>query len=69
MNSVRSNNVSLKYQRFAPSGFKDIDIILLSLWQRLNSFKKFEKNSLQKSEFKIYFLKLVLNRFKCCLIC
>ena len=24
MNSVRSNNVSLKYQRFEPSGCKDI---------------------------------------------
>ena len=27
MNSVRSNNLSLKYQRFTPSGCKDIGII------------------------------------------
>ena len=26
MNSVRSNNMSLKYQRFITSGFKDIVI-------------------------------------------
>ena len=26
MNSVLSNNLSLKYQRFKPSGFKDIEI-------------------------------------------
>ena len=39
MNSVRLNNLSLKYQRFTSSGFKDIGIIKLSLRQRLNSFK------------------------------
>ena len=27
MHSVRSNNVSLKYQRFATLGFKDIGIL------------------------------------------
>ena len=26
INSVLSNNLSLKYQRFKPSGFKDIEI-------------------------------------------
>ena len=26
MNSVESNNLSLKYQKFTPSGFKDLDI-------------------------------------------
>ena len=40
MNSVRSNNLSLKYQRFTitSSGSKDIGVRKLSLWQRLNSF-------------------------------
>ena len=27
MNSVRSNNISLKYQRFTTLGFKDLGII------------------------------------------
>ena len=31
MQSVRSYNLSLKYQRFAPAGFKDIVIINLDL--------------------------------------
>ena len=38
MNSVRSNNLSLKYKRFTPSGCKVIEIRNLSLWQRLNFF-------------------------------
>ena len=42
MISVRSNNLSLKYQRFKPLGSKDyifrIRLEHLSLWQRLNSF-------------------------------
>ena len=38
MNSVRSNNLSFKYQRLTSSVCKDIRIINLSLWQRLNSF-------------------------------
>ena len=38
MNSVRSNIISLKYQRFTPKGCNDIEIKMLNLWQRLNSF-------------------------------
>jgi len=38
INSVRSNNQSLKYLRFTVSGFKDIGIRKFSLLQRLNSF-------------------------------
>ena len=38
MNSVRSNNLFLKHQRFTPSGCKDIGIKNLSLWQKLNFF-------------------------------
>ena len=34
MNSVRSNNLSLKYQRFTPQGCKDIGIRKFE-WQRL----------------------------------
>ena len=37
MNSIRSNNVSLKYQSFTPSGLKHI--VNLSLWQKLISFR------------------------------
>ena len=40
MNSVRSNNRCLKYQRFTSSGSKDIGVRKLSLWQRLNSVVK-----------------------------
>ena len=38
MNAVRSNNVSLKYQRFTSSGCKDIRITKIEFVQRLNSF-------------------------------
>ena len=31
-NSVGSNNLSLKYQRFTPSGCKDIEITKFNLW-------------------------------------
>ena len=41
MNSVRSDNPSLKYQRFIPSGCNYIGIENLSLWQRLNFFLSF----------------------------
>ena len=34
INSVRSNNLSLKYQRFTPTGCREN----LRLWQKLNSF-------------------------------
>ena len=37
-NVVRSNDLSLKYRRFTPSGCKDLGLELVSLWQRLNSF-------------------------------
>ena len=30
LNSVKSNNLSLKYQRFTPSGYKDIKIKKIS---------------------------------------
>ena len=40
INSVRSNNVSLKYQNSIPLGYKDIRFKSLSLWQRLKSFLK-----------------------------
>jgi len=40
MNAVRSNNVSLKYQRFTSSGCEDIRITKIDLWQRLNSFNR-----------------------------
>ena len=36
MNSVRSNNLSFKYQRFTPSDCKN-GLENLSLWQSLNS--------------------------------
>ena len=36
---VISENLSLKYQRFTPSGWKDIGINKCSLLQRLNSFE------------------------------
>ena len=46
MNSDRSNNQSLKYQRFTPSGFKDIGIGKLGfvaktqfLWGKLNKVR------------------------------
>ena len=32
------NNLSLDYQRFTPTGCKDIVVKNLSLWQKLNSF-------------------------------
>ena len=39
LNSVRSNYLSLKYQRFTPSGWKGIaGYECLSLWKRLNFF-------------------------------
>ena len=38
MKAIRSNNVSLKYQRFTSSGCKEIRLIKVSLWQKLNSF-------------------------------
>ena len=38
MISVRSNDQSLKSQRFTTSGCKDIWIKNLSLWEGLNSF-------------------------------
>ena len=37
MNSVISNNLSWKCQRFTPSGCKDIGIKRFDLWQRINS--------------------------------
>ena len=40
INSVRSNNVSLKYQNCIPLCYKDIRFKSLSLWQRLKSFLK-----------------------------
>ena len=40
MTSVRSNNMSLKYQRFTTLGFKDNVIRNQSLLQRLNSFAR-----------------------------
>jgi len=36
--AVRSNNLSLKCQRFTSSGSEDIGISKLSLWQKLLSF-------------------------------
>ena len=38
MNSVRLNSLSLKYQRFPISSYKDIGIRNLSVWQNLYSF-------------------------------
>ena len=38
MNSDRSNNVSLKYQRFTTLGSKDIGIIKSEFVAKLNSF-------------------------------
>ena len=38
MNAVRSNNVSLKYQRFTSSGYKVIGFTKIE-------FEKFEKSS------------------------
>ena len=39
MNSSRSNNLSLKNQRFATSGCKAIGIKkIYNLWEKLNSF-------------------------------
>ena len=35
---MNSASHSLKYQRFTTSGWKDIEIRNLSLWQRFNSF-------------------------------
>ena len=43
MTFVRSNNVSLKYQRFTTLGSKDMGLENQSLWQRLNSFLEFQK--------------------------
>ena len=39
MKSVISNNLSLKYQRFKPSGCKDLGLENLILCQRFNSFE------------------------------
>ena len=39
MNSVKSNKLSLKYERFTSSGYKIQGLENLSLWQRLNSFQ------------------------------
>ena len=38
MKSVRSNSISLKYQRFPILGFKDIEIRKFGFSARLNSF-------------------------------
>ena len=38
INSVRSNSLSLKYQRLTPSGYRDIRIIKFK-WRKLNSFQ------------------------------
>ena len=40
MNSVRLNNLGLKYQKFTPADEKIQGFDNLRLWQRLNSFKK-----------------------------
>ena len=42
MNSVRSNNQSLKYQSVTLKGCKDIGI--RKFWQKLNSFDKISNN-------------------------
>ena len=39
LNSVKSNNLSLKYQRFTPAGCKEIGIIKIEFLERTNSFK------------------------------
>ena len=55
MNSVRSNNVSLKYERFATSGCKDT-------WMR--KFEFFAKTQLLSVKVHESFLAL-LNQIKC----
>ena len=56
MNSVVSNNQSLKYQGFTSAGCKDIGIrTLLSLWQKLNSFQFNLSRLYLRSSIKIQF--------------
>ena len=49
MNSVRSNSLSLKYQRFTPSGGKMWGLENQNLLQRLNSFASHRIQSFDKS--------------------
>ena len=56
---VRSNNLSLKYQRFEPLGCKDLGIINFYLWQTLSSFACLIKtNTKNKTKNTISFLLL-----------
>ena len=59
MTYVRSNNLSLKYQRFEPLGCKDLGIINFYLWQTLSSFACLIKtNTKNKTKNTISFLLL-----------
>ena len=40
MISIRSNNLSLKYQRFKETPSKKKELAILSLWQKLSYFAK-----------------------------
>ena len=49
LNSGRSNNLSLKYQRFTPSSSTDIGIRKLKVVEKLNSFLQFSVSQLYNS--------------------
>jgi len=47
MNSAKSSNLKLKYQRVSPWGCKKLGLENLSLWQRLNYFILWNQYNLQ----------------------
>ena len=78
MNFVRSSNISLKYQRFALSCCKDLELENSNLRQRLNSFiyrltvlysKGYNKCDCNLELNNIYLIKLLSNTsFKCTIV-
>ena len=67
MNYVRSNNLSLKYQMFTPTGCKDIEIwTFKSLWQQLSSLTSNIEKKKEQFWFKNHTIvsKLIKNRLK-----
>ena len=45
--TMRSNYLIMKYQSYTPSGCKNIEIINMSLWWKLNSFSKIYSESVR----------------------
>ena len=51
MNSVRSNNLSLKYQRFTPSGCNDVGIRKFDFVQEVSCFLRKRDKYLSQQKF------------------